>query len=234
MATPPFALETYLQKPDPAAALVSLVGEVAARLSLPARVEEIGVVCTDVRAAAERLEKGFPGMKPFLLGGGSPARFLEDGKETPFMTRVGFGFYKGMIIELAEPGTGSGIFAQPPVAEGEILINHLGFAARGPDLARTDGGVTRRYADVMQKAGYARRYEAVLNVLGVVGHIHIFDTEEDANGLKVEFLDFRLFSENGLKIPYPAWLVGVLGWLQAHVGPRFLTLGSTKQLPPTK
>ncbi|MEJ7677614.1 MAG: hypothetical protein WKG06_07050 [Segetibacter sp.] len=70
----------------------------------PSEVDEIGLICPNVLQAAELLESKYKGMKIFCLGSGSPRKFKENSKNVPFTTRVGFGFYKGVILE--HSGTG--------------------------------------------------------------------------------------------------------------------------------
>jgi hypothetical protein len=232
MKQPSLFLDDYLDRPDFAESLVSLAGDVAIQAQLPARVDEIGLVCADVQAAAAYLEKNYKGMYVFFLGSGSPSKFKEHGKVVPFTTRVGFGFYKGVIMELAEPGIGSEIFGQTNIIGDKIMINHLGFKARGPQLTRQDNGTTISYADKMREIGVTERVEAELDVAGIVAHIHIFETMHITRGVEIEFLDFRLFSVNGIKIAYPWWFLVLVGWFQKNIGPRFLNLKSDQSLPP--
>jgi hypothetical protein len=231
MSLSPF-LEDYLDRDDFGAALRALAEPLGSDLGLPARVDELGLVCPSVLLAAEQLKRRWPDMKTFLLGEGSPSTFIENGTEVPFTTRVGFGFYKGVILELAEPGVGSDIFGQTPNPEGRIVINHLGFAGRGEQLSRTDGGTRRDFADAMRAHHVNKRVDAVLDLLGFVGHIRIFETRARTQNVEIEFLDFRLFEDGGLKINYPAVLGGLVGWWQAHVGPRLLKLPAHHPLPP--
>jgi hypothetical protein len=227
-------LEDYLDRADFAEALRALTGTLGDELGLPARVDEVGLVCPDVQAAALELERKWPGMKPFLLGEGSPTDFVEYDAPADFSTRVGFGFYKGVILELAEPGIGSQIFGQTPNPEGKIVINHVGFAARGPTLTRTDGGASRDFAPVMLEHGLKKRVDAVLSLLGIRGHIYIFETVARTHGIEVEFLDFRLLAEHGPKIRFPAAISGLVGWWQANVGPRLLKLDERQPLAPER
>jgi len=225
-------LEDYLDREDFAEALRALADPLADELGLPRRVDEVGLVCPSVQEAAAELERKWPGMKPFLLGEGSPGVFVENGVSVDYTTRVGFGFYKGVILELAEPGIGSDIFGQTPDPDGKIVINHVGFVGRGPTLTRTDDGVTRDFASVMAEHGVRKRVDAVLSLLGIRGHIYIFETVKKTHGIEVEFLDFRLLAEHGPKIAFPASLAGLIGWWQANVGRRLLKLPQHQALPP--
>jgi hypothetical protein len=225
-------LVDHLDRDDLGESLAELTGDLGKRTGLPGRVDEVGLVCPNIEAAARGLKARWPKMHTFLLGQGSPQTFNEDGHDAPFTTRVGFGFYKGVILELAEPGVGSDIFAQSPNPDGRIVINHVGFTARGDSLARTDAGREVQWADMMRQHQVQKRIEGVLKLLGLCGHIHIFETRALTRGVEVEFLDFRLFTPRGLGIGYPAFLGGVVGWVQAHLGPRFLDLPSRQPLLP--
>src|ERR1044071_4517131 len=182
-APAPAFLEDFLDCADFGEALRSLTGSLGDELGLPSRVDEVGVVCPNIRVAAAELKRRWPEMETYLLGEGSPATFSENGRVTPFTTRVGFGFYKGVIIELAEPGVGSDIFGQTPNPDGKIVINHVGFVARGPSLRRRDGGVDRDFAEVMGAHGIDKRVDAVLELLGIRGHIYIFETVKRTHGI---------------------------------------------------
>lgn len=229
---PPILLEDFLGKGDFARDLAALAGPLHAELHLPERVDEVGLVCPNMLEAATDLNKRYPEMRTFFLGEGSPTEFSEDGCPTPFTTRVGFSFYRGVILELAEPGLGSDIFGQSLDPAGRVTINHLGFKARGDALARKDRGVRREYATIMADAGFERRVEAVLRLYGVLGHIHIFETRPRASGLEIEFLDFRFLSKRGLKVSLPGWLFGLLGWFQVKIGRRIRRMPANHALPP--
>jgi hypothetical protein len=230
--SPSLYLVDHLDRDDFAESVASITGDLGKRIGLPARADEVGLVCPNVEAAARGLKARWPDMKTFLLGEGSPQTFVENGRDAAFTTRVGFGFYKGVILELAEPGVGSDIFSQSPNPEGRIVINHIGFTARDASLTRTDAGREIRWADVMHDAGVPKRVEAVLKLLGLCGHIHIYETRALTHGVEVEFLDFRLFAPAGPRIGYPAFLAGAIGWTQRHLGPRFIDLRAKEPLEP--
>jgi len=170
-------------------------------------------------------------MKPFFLANGSPRKFSEFGKEVPFTTRLAFGFYKGVIIELAEPGIGSIIFGQTIATDNRIMINHLGFTARDMALNRTVGDKVISFAEIMQGAGIPKFIEGVINVFGFIAHIHIFETMHLTSGVEIEFLDFRLFGVKGPKVNFPPGLITFVGWLQEKTGFRVLTLKEDQPLP---
>jgi hypothetical protein len=224
-------LEDYLAEPDFGKALRGLAGPLGDELGLP-DVEEIGVVCPNVVLAAEALKRRWPKMTTLMLGAGSPSTFWEDGQKRNFTTRVGFGAYKGVLVELAEPGIGSNIFGQTPNPAGQVVINHIGYMPRGPTHLREDGGVERAWSDLLAAHRVPKQFEAILGLLGFRAHVYIYETVLRTQGVDLEFLDFRLFTEHGLKLTFPARLAGLVGWLQANVGPRVFQLPSEQELPP--
>ncbi|MEJ7677613.1 MAG: hypothetical protein WKG06_07045 [Segetibacter sp.] len=116
--------------------------------------------------------------------------------------------------------------------EGKIMINHLGFKARNKELVRENNGNRVSYAKVMSQIGIQKRVEAEVSVFGFVVHVHIFETMHLTRGVEIEFLDFRLLSIEGLKIWYPAGILGVIGWMQKNMGPRFFKMKEDQPLPP--
>ena len=227
-------LEDHLASADLGASLRTVTGPAGDIAALPPRVEELGVTCPNVALAAAYLEARWPKMRPFFIGAGSPTEFVQEGKVVPFTTRVGFGYYNGVIIELCEPGVGSDVFGRTPADAGQLRINHLGFFGRAPDLTRTDARVCRSFSANLALAGYRRRVEASVNTLGFIAHVQIFDPDDAADPVGIEFLDFRLFSKRGIKLGYPAALVSFGGWLQKHhlLLPRVVSLRPQAQLPP--
>lgn len=225
--------EDYLGREDFAEALGELAGDLNSRLGLPTRVDEVGLVCPNVLLAARELEARVPGMSTFVVGEGSPKVFKENGRDVDFTTRVAFAMYKGVLVELAEPGVGSEIFGQTENPKGQILVNHLGYYARGPNLERHDPhGSLQRWSEIMSAAGFARRFEATIRLMGLCCCVSFYETRRETADVEIEFLDLRLFSPRGPKIDFPAFLGGALGWIQKHVGPRFIRLGSKQLLPP--
>jgi len=109
------------------------------------------------------------------------------------------------------------------------VINHLGFVARGPALTRTDDGVSRDFATVMREHGISQRVDGVLSLLGIRGHIYIFETVPRTHGVEIEFLDFRILAEHGPKIQFPGSLSGAIGWWQQNVGQRLQNDDATLQ-----
>jgi hypothetical protein len=230
-ATTPVFLDDYLDAPDFPANLTALTGAFGDRIALPTRCEEIGVLCPDVRKAADYLTRE-RGSGPFFLGEGSPREFTEGGKVTPYTTRIGFGYHRGVLIELAEPGLGSTVFT-PEVPSNRVLVDHLGFFARGDNLRRPDRhGADAYFLDRLRGAGYQTQYTALLSVLGLIGRVSIFPTAAETGGVDLEFLDIRLFAKRGPKIRLGRRLLELGARLQIRTGHRLLKIRSHHELPP--
>ena len=224
--------DDLIRSPDYPRNLVPLLGELGTRLDLPEAPNEVGVVCPSVLQAANHLSQTY-GAGPFLLGSGSPTDFTEAGQMKPFTTRIGFGYYRDVLIELAEPGLGSNLFGKALDPQGRITLHHLGFFARGPKLRRENrSGTCTNFREHLGSAGYTPSVTARLPVLGIVGNITVFDTATRTNGIDVEFLDIRLFGRSGIPFGLPQWLVELVARFQIATGHRFLQLPATHPLPP--
>lgn len=231
VAPPLIFLDDYIGSSDFPTNLTARTGALGARLGLPTQIDELGVLCPDVRKAADYLTAKY-GSGPFFLGEGSPRDFTEAGAVKPFTTRIGLGYHKGVLIELAEPGVGSGIFT-PAAPTQALTVHHLGFWARGDSLARLDrDGAEAHFADRLRGAGHRAHFEGVLAALGVLGRVTIFRTAEDTGGLELEFLDIRLGWRGGPKIRLARWLLELGARLQIRSGHRSLKVRSHHQLPP--
>jgi hypothetical protein len=204
--------------PDNLRALTQPLGE---KLGLTCDVDELGVVCVDVPALVRKLEADYPGIGPFFMGEGSPAKFSEDGRLIPYKTRVAFGYYRGVLIELAEPGVGSDLF-QRAFDPARSTIHHLGYFARGDELSRSEG----KFAERLRAAGFEPHVRALVAVLGFFGRVTIFDSATATSGVDIEFLDFRLLGERGIYMCLPAWLVALTARLQRALGKPILELPS--------
>jgi len=219
-------LDDYLSQPDFKAALRPLAADFREEIGLTVDVDEIGVVCPNIEEAADYLTRTYPGMGQFFLGEGGPKSFEQEGKERKYRTRVGFGYYQDVLIELAEIGEGSDIFKTHLDPGGRITLHHLGFFARGKKLRlRTKKGLPKKgFRKPLKKRGFATEWEAVVALGGVVGHVTIFKTYEVADNLAIEFLDFRLGGVNGIKTKLPRKLMEAGAWAQIKYGPRVIYL----------
>ncbi len=219
-AQPLIPLEDFLGAPNFPDNVYELIGPLATRLKLPPRINEMGVVCTDVLKAAEYLEKKYEGMGPFFLGAGSPEEFTENDVPEPFVTRVGFGYYKNTLIELAEPGTGSNIFRTAYDPGGTITVHHLGFFARGDNLCVSSKTGDRYYLDLLLGAGYTPRFRAVVDAYKFLGRVTVFDTVKETKGVDLEFIDFRLLSKHGPAVAFPPWFCSLAARVEIFFGKR--------------
>lgn len=217
MPQPLIYLDDYLNKPDFRVALRSLAAPFRASLGLPEDLDELGLVCPDVEQAAAELQSKWPGMGTFLLAEGSPIAFDEAGRPRPYRTRVGFAYYQGVLLELAEAGTGSDIFSTHLDPGGKITIHHMGYFARGDEHRIS----TKKYEPILDAAGFAQPEWKATVFAGLTVKVAIYDTQKVAEGLSLEFLDFRLL---GLPVDYPKAGAEALAELQVHVGPRVLRL----------
>jgi hypothetical protein len=209
-------------------AILALARPFRQDLGLPDVVDEVGVVCPDVVAAAEHLERTYDGMGPFLLARGRPRTFTEAGEPREYLTSVGFGYYQGVLIELAEAGEGSDLFAtHADAVGGRITLHHLGFFAAGDDLTIEMDGGARAFRPLLEARGYKPQWEALVAAAGVSGEVTIFRTYDAADGLALEFLDIRLLrgrdGDGGVAVSLDD-VVPALGHLQRAVGPRVFVL----------
>jgi hypothetical protein len=202
-------------------------------VTLPAQVDELGLVCPDVRAAIADLQRRYADMCLFLVGEGSPTGFREHGAEVAFTTRVAFGHYRGVMLELAEPGVGSTLFGEALDPGGRVTIHHLGFYSRERTLTRSEPGAAAptAYGPALQAAGLSPRVNAFIQAFGVVTTVAIYDASQELD-VSLEFLDFRLFSQDGWYVGIPQGVFGVVGWLQRALGIPFIRLSPRHQLPP--
>ena len=224
MPQPLHMLEDHLRAPDFAASIGGLGARLRADLGMPRDPDEVGVVCPDVEAAAEHLERTYEGMGPFMLGEGGPAKFWDRGERVELRARVGFGWYQDVLIELAEPGHGSDVFRTHLDPGGGIALHHLGFYARGPELRVGKGRQKREFREPLAELGYTPTWEARVALAGMVTRVTIFDTYDRADGLATEFLDFRVGSVGGPKAQVPREAMEALARLQKKHGPRVIYL----------
>jgi uncharacterized protein YndB with AHSA1/START domain len=122
-----------------------------------------------------------------------------------------------VLLELAEAGTGSDIFSTHLDPGGRITIHHMGYFSRG-DEHRIG---TTLYAPKLAAQGYDAPEWAAEVFSGLTIHVAIYGTQPAADGLSLEFLDFRLL---GIPVDYPEKGAEALAELQVKVGPRVLKL----------
>lgn len=211
-------LDDYLKATDFKKSLRNLATQFRQELGLPEDLDELGLVCPDVVKAADYLQKTYVGMGIFMLAEGSAQKFDENGKAIHYRTRVGFAYYQGVLLELAEAGTGSDIFSTHLSPDGRITIHHMGYFSRGK-YHRISG---KKYAGRLGKLGFKSPEWAAKVAAGMNINVAIYNTYDVADNLSLEFLDFRLL---GIPIEYPAKGAQLLGEFQNKVGPRVLVIG---------
>ncbi|HET9957898.1 MAG TPA: hypothetical protein VFQ61_25545 [Polyangiaceae bacterium] len=225
-------LDDYVQSRDYPRNVCHLLGSLGRRLGFPEAPDEIGVVCPNVLEASEYLTHQY-GAGPFFLGSGSPKDFTEAGVVKPYTTRIGFGYLRGVLIELAEPGLGSNLFGRALDPRGRITLHHLGFFARGASLCRKDiRGRRAHFDDRMLGAGYRPGVTTRLSALGLVGNVTIFETGPETHGIGTEFLDIRLFGRRGIPFGLPQWLLELGARFEIRSGHRLVHLPADHELPP--
>ncbi len=210
-------LDDYLDHSDFRAALRTLAPSFRASVGLPEDLDELGLVCPDVVAAADYLQDTYPGMGTFAIAEGSAARFDQNGQAIHYRTRVGFAYYQDVLLELAEAGTGSDIFSTHLDPQGRITLHHMGYFSRG--TCHEINGI--KYAAQLERLGYQEPEWSAKVDAGIGVHVAIYDTYRGAEDLSLEFLDFRFL---GLPVDYPRKAAQLFGEFQNTVGPRVLYL----------
>lgn len=211
-------LDDFLKTPDFKKSLRSLAKQFRQELGLPEDLDELGLVCPDVIKAADHLQETYPGMGTFMLAEGSAQKFDEHGTAIHYRTRVGFAYYQGVLLELAEAGTGSDIFSTHLSPDGRITIHHMGYFSRGRDHRIHK----QKYAARLAQLGFSSPEWTATVAAGMTIHVAIYDTYAAAANLSLEFLDFRFL---GLPVDYPIKGAQLLGEFQNKVGPRILKIG---------
>jgi uncharacterized protein YndB with AHSA1/START domain len=210
-------LKDFLEKSDFRKALREIAAPFRSSLGLSLDVDELGLVCPDVVEAATWLESEFEGMGPFMLSEASPLEFKRDGVVIPYRTRVGFGYYQDVLLELAEPGAGDTVFSTHLDPGGETTIHHTGYFARGPELSIGPFS----YAKILADSGFAAPTWNAKVFGGVTAVITIYDTYKAMDGVALEFLDYRLA---GVAVDYPRRFADLVANFQIKHGPRVLEL----------
>jgi hypothetical protein len=209
IAYPAIYLDDYLREPEFQKALSRLAADFRKTVHLEGEVNELGLVCPDVFEAVTYLQKKYKNIGQFMIGEGPPKRFIQDGKLVEYTTRVAFGVYQGVILEIAEPGEGSDLFATHLDESGRrITIHHMGFIVKRPSLNMRG----RKYLPIMVQAGYAPWTEADIVLVGANSSITIFKTFDKTGGISLEFIRFRIF---GLEVPFllkPG--IRLIAWIQ--------------------
>lgn len=186
----------------------ALALETRKKLGIDAKVYQLGVVVPDVVKAAAELEG--TGMKPFLLMAGAAKSWKERGSDGAMKSRLGFGYHRGIEIELLEPGTGSDFYRRSLEPEGRPVIQHLGFLVSDVDAR----------AKRLRDAGIPVYVRGKLGAGPLRIDFAYMDTEKEA-GLILEFICHRLF---GAWIRPPAGFQQFLGRIEIKTGKRCIEM----------
>ncbi len=171
--------------------------------SLP-KIHQLGLVTESVERSAKELEE--KGIGPFFLAEGSPIFWKERGKEKEFTGKMGLAYFKGIELELLEPGEGSDFYRQSLDLSGKVVVQHLGFLV--PDVDS--------WAEKLIQEGYELWVRGRLGAGPLRIDFAYMDTAEDA-GIIIEFISWRLV---GLKFNPRPGLVHFLGRLEKWSGKR--------------
>jgi Glyoxalase/Bleomycin resistance protein/Dioxygenase superfamily len=86
---------------------------------------QLGLVVKSVEESSAQLET--QGIGPFFIMDGPAKMWRERGEERHFRGKMGLAFYRGVQLELLEPGEGSDFYRQSLDPSGGLTIQHLGF-----------------------------------------------------------------------------------------------------------
>lgn len=180
----------------------SLARDARERLGIPFPVNQVGVVVPDVVKAAADLEEA--GIPPFLLLGGAARDWTERGTPGAMRSRLGFGYHRGIEIELLEPGVGSDFYRRSLDPQGRPIIQHLGFLVRDVD----------EWAKKLNGTPVYVRGKIGLGPLRI--DFAYMDTERDA-GIILEFISHRFL---GVRIRPPEGFQQLIGRIEKKSGKR--------------
>ncbi len=171
-----------------------------------AGIDQLGLVVPDVEAAAGRLED--QGIGPFFIAQWSPVYWYERGEARKFQGKAGIASYRGIELELMEPGEGSDFYRQSLDPDGRIAVHHLGMRVRD----------VKAQADLLVEARMRTLVEAKLS-LGVAQVDFAYLDTVDQAGYIIEFLAWRFLA---WRFAPPYGLLKALGKLQKITGIRSL------------
>lgn len=186
----------------------AIARETRNKLGINVPVYQLGVVVPDVVKAAAELEGS--GMKPFLLMAGAPRFWKERGSDGAIKSRIGFGYHRGIEIELLEPGTGSDFYRRSLEKQGRPIVQHLGFLVSDVDA----------WAKKLTDAGYPVYVRGRLDAGPLSIDFAYMDTEQEA-GLILEFICHRLF---GIRFRPPVGFQQFLGRIEIKTGKRCIDM----------
>jgi hypothetical protein len=157
-------------------------------------LEQLGIVVQDNERVAARLEAR--GLPPFMLLRGAASQWRERGRDLPFSGAMGLTGYRGVELELLEPGIGSDFYGQFLDPAGGMTVQHLGFF-----VADVDAWADRVIAGTSRRAS-----------LWVRGRLKLGPNTTDFSyvdaidecGFVIEFISWRLFGRSypGSRCPF--------------------------------
>ncbi|TFG38228.1 MAG: hypothetical protein E4H39_00795 [Syntrophobacterales bacterium] len=188
-------------------AVSDLAGNFRVKHGLP-KIHQVGLVVSDVEAAAAELEKS--GMGPFFIAAGSPVSWLERGEQKDFQGKLGIAYHHNVELELLEAGKGSDFYRQSLDPGGEITVQHLGFLVPDVDV----------WAENLAASGYPVWVRGKLKSGPSTADFAYMDTVNDA-GIVIEFISWKMM---GIRIRIPPSIYHALGRLEKLSGKRCISL----------
>ena len=188
-------------------AVSGIAGGLRDKHGLP-KIHQLGLVVTNVEAAAEELEK--KGIGPFFIASGSPILWRERERETTFSGKLGIAYHQGLELELLEPGDGSDFYRRRLDPDGKIVIHHLGFLVPNVD----------EWANKLATAGYPVWVRGKLKSGPMTTDFAYMDTVNDAE-LVIEFICWRLM---GIRFSTPPSIFHAIGRIEKWTGKRSISL----------
>ncbi len=200
-------LEDLISQPNFNQALLSIAPEFAERFELP-EIHQLGLAVTDVEAAALELENR--GIPTFFIASGSPASWIERGESRSYLGKMGVSHYKGVELELLEPGQGSRVFLDSLDPIGRIVVHHLAF--RVVDL--------QPWVEKFEAAGFSIWIQGT-NRIGPARSQFIYMDTQDALDVVIEFFSRSCWGLNWWPL---SRLYRIIARLQKWTGKRSLTV----------
>lgn len=173
------------------------------------QIHQLGLVVSDVEAAAEKLEE--MGIGPFIISAGSLARWDEHGTPGRFRGKVGLARYQGVDLELLEPGEGSDFYRQSLDPEGRIVVQHLGFLVKDVD----------KEMERLNTAGYPTWVRGRIQAWPIAVEFAYMDTLSEAQTI-IEMISFRIL---GIRFKPFGFAYHFLGRLEKLSGFRCIDVG---------
>lgn len=189
-------------------AVDSIAGDFRRRYNLPT-VQQLGLVVPHVETAAKELEDR--GIGPFFIAKGSLARWDEYGRPGGFRGKLGLARFRGVDLELLEPGEGSDFYRADLDPDGGIVVQHLGFFVKNVDTQMT----------AMNRDGHPTRIRGQIRTWPFAFDFAYMDTVDTA-GTIIELIRF-----NALGIGFKPWggFYHFLGRLEKITGFRCIDTG---------